>query len=73
MIAAFKINFRKDSGSSHHIEHIIQARNGKAILDRDFIDGATIYAHPPRSVFLRCQKCWNSTRAKAFSDEPLLE
>ncbi|PKA51547.1 hypothetical protein AXF42_Ash002914 [Apostasia shenzhenica] len=73
MITAVKINFRKDSGSSYHIKHIIQARDEKAILDHDFVDGATIYAHPPRSVFLRSQKCWNSTRAKAFSDEPLLE
>ena len=38
MITTLKIYFRKDYGTRHHIQHIMQPQNGKAILECDLVN-----------------------------------
>lgn len=52
MIAILEIDLEKYSGSRHHVQHVVQAKNEKVVRHSDSIDYTTVHTYLPSAIFL---------------------
>jgi hypothetical protein len=53
VVARTKIKFSKELGASQFIQEVINDRNGKFVFNGEFVEGAKVRTHVPRTLFLQ--------------------
>jgi hypothetical protein len=53
VVARMQINFSEILSTTQLIEEIINERNGKLVLDGEFIEGTKVRTHAPSILFLK--------------------
>jgi hypothetical protein len=53
VVARMNIKFSKELGTTYFIQDIINDRNGKFVLDGEFVEGVKFRTHVPRAFFLK--------------------
>ena len=67
------INFRKGSGITKFIRHIVKAWNGIPIANGDSIDRSTIRAHAKATVMFWHNNDRDGTRAQTFTHMSMVD
>ena len=52
VVAREKINFSKELGTTQFIQEVINDKNGKFVFNGEFVEGAEVRTHAPRTFFL---------------------
>jgi hypothetical protein len=52
MVARMKIKFIKELGATQFIQEVINDNNGKFVFNGEFVEGAEVRTHAPRTLFL---------------------
>jgi hypothetical protein len=52
VVSRMNIKFSKELGTTQFIQEVINDRNGKFIFNGEFIEGAKVSTHEPRTFFL---------------------
>jgi hypothetical protein len=52
VVARMKIKFSKELGTTQFIQEVINDRNGKFVFNGEFVEGAKVRKHAPRTFFL---------------------
>jgi hypothetical protein len=73
VIPGTEINLGKDFGIMELVNEVIDERNGKAVLDGDFVEGSIINAHPEFSSLLLDKNDRGSIRGETGFDRAILE
>ena len=53
VVARMKIKFSKELGSTEFIQEVINDRNGKFVFIDEFVEGAEVRTHAPRTLFIK--------------------
>jgi hypothetical protein len=53
VVAWTKIKFSKELGTTQFIQEVINDRNGKFVFNGEFVEGAEVMTHAPRTLFLK--------------------
>ena len=53
VVARTKIKFSKELGATQFINEVINDRNGKFVINGEFVEGMEVRTHAPRTFFLK--------------------
>jgi hypothetical protein len=53
VVARTKIKFSKELGATQFIQEVINDKNGKFVFKGEFVEGAEVRTHAPRTFFLK--------------------
>jgi hypothetical protein len=53
VVAQTKIKFSKELGATQFIQEVINDRNGKFVFNGEFVEGAEVRTHAPRTFFIK--------------------
>jgi hypothetical protein len=53
VVARMKIKFSKELGTTQFIQEVINEMNGKFVFNGEFVEGAEVRTHEPRTLFLQ--------------------
>ena len=73
VVAKMKIKFSKVLSTTQFIQEIINDRNGKLVLDGDFIEGTKFRTHAPSTFFLKYHDHKRKIRASTREDNTRFE
>jgi hypothetical protein len=77
VVARIKIKFSKELGATQFIQEVINDMNGKFVFNGEFVEGAKVRTHAPRTLFLKDhdqrRRLWAHTRADNTCDEQFLK
>jgi hypothetical protein len=66
VVARMKIQFSEELGATQLIQEVINDRNGEFVFDGNFVEGAKVRTHSPRTLFLQDhdhrRQVWDCTR-----------
>lgn len=68
MVTSLQIYLRQNSCATKLVQHIIQPRNGKPILNCDLVNGPAVNTHSSNPILLRHQQSRHCTGTNAFSN-----
>ena len=68
-----KINFSKELGGTQFIQEVINDMNGKFVFNDEFVEGAEVRTHAPRTFFLKDHDHRRRVRARTREDNTYIE
>jgi hypothetical protein len=73
VIARAKIKFSKELDATQFIQEVVNDRNGKFVLNGQFVEGTEVKTHSSRTFFLQDHDCRRRVRAHTRVDNSCIK